>query len=132
MDDIGLKRPQLSKDLQEVYDTLMNFQKRDSVDDSLMTIPRPVNNPKVEEDHSDRLSDILAAYGADQGSNPPYSELKATKNEYFIPVDYETYQKWLHQNDVKQPDEIVKAQCKIFPNFPSISIFEKNRKKVKF
>ena len=93
-DDIGLRRPQLSKELQEVYDTLMNFQKRDSTEESIVAIPQ-LAKPKEEEeiDNSDRLSDILAAYGSGRKS-----EEKPSK-EYFIPVDYHTYQKWLHQKD---------------------------------
>ena len=107
-DDIGLRRPQLSKELQEVYDTLMNFQKRDSAEESFVAVKPQVAQPRDEEDESDRLSDILAAYGGGkrqeiQESYHQHVHLATDlpkaerKNEYFIPVDYDTYQAWLHQ-----------------------------------
>ena len=101
--------------MQEVYDTLMNFQKRDSTEESIVALPqlaKPKENQE-EDDISDRLSDILAAYGGRKSEEEiqesyhphqqPLVEMpKASKKpskEYFIPVDYHTYQKWLHQHD---------------------------------
>ena len=115
-DDIGLRRPQLSKELQEVYDTLMNFQKRDSEHDESLVDTRyprtsiPLNhvNNSNEVDNSDRLSDMLAAYGVNQDSYETPQQPKVKQSEYFIPVDYETYQKWLHEKDkVKANDSKV-------------------------
>ena len=64
LDDIIPNRPEMSKDLQEVYETLVNFQKRDS--SALQSFSLPQNNTIKQQDSledSDRLSDILAAYG---------------------------------------------------------------------
>ena len=94
----------------------MNFQKRDSTEESIVALPqlaKPKENQE-EDDISDRLSDILAAYGGRKSEEEiqesyhphqqPLVEMpKASKKpskEYFIPVDYHTYQKWLHQHDI--------------------------------
>ena len=64
LDDIIPNRPEMSKDLQEVYETLVNFQKRDS--SALQSFSLPQNNTTKQQDSledSDRLSDVLAAYG---------------------------------------------------------------------
>ena len=65
LDDIGLKRPEMSKDIQEIYESLVNFQKRDSSMMQSFSMP-PQKKPLQQQDSledSDRLSDILAAYG---------------------------------------------------------------------
>ena len=55
----------MSKDIQEVYESLMNFQKRDS--SMMQSFSMPPQKKTLEQqdsvEDSDRLSDILAAYG---------------------------------------------------------------------
>ena len=107
LDDIGFNRPQLSKDLQDVYDTLMNFQKRDSQSFSLET---PVKNVKKNEsfddsDQDDRLSQILAAYGVKPNKSESV-QVEPKKSEYFIPVDYETYSKWVQEKKISQIEKM--------------------------
>ncbi len=67
LDDIVPNRPEMSKDLQEVYETLVNFQKRDSSTElQSFSLPQFQNKTIKQQDsleESDRLSDILAAYG---------------------------------------------------------------------
>ena len=86
----------------------MNFQKRDSTEESFVAVKPQVAQPRDEEDESDRLSDILAAYGGGKRQEiqesyhqhvhlAPDMPKAERKNEYFIPVDYDTYQAWLHQ-----------------------------------
>ena len=121
IDEIGLRRPEMSKDLQEVYDTLMNYQKRDSSTIQSISLAPKKQSYQAEEsfdNNSDRLSDILAAYGVRpdlQGSDSiqkqatklPKNPIGPSSNQngqYFIPVDYETYSKWMAEKE--QPNRI--------------------------
>ncbi len=112
LDDIGLNRPQMSKDLQEVYESLMNFQKRDTSSFSSPVI-KPSKYDKDEAESSplddDKLSDILAAYGVRLETDKPkraVAETKPKKGEYFIPVDYETFCKW--KGEQQKPPSVPK------------------------
>jgi len=119
LDDIVPNRPEMSKDLQEVYETLVNFQKRDSSTAlQSFSLPQFQNKTIKQQDSledSDRLSDILAAYGiktTDDDSikvKKPEEKKIAAKNggEFFIPVDYETYAKWMaERQNQKLPSPI--------------------------
>lgn len=119
LDDIVPNRPEMSKDLQEVYETLVNFQKRDSSTAlQSFSLPQFQNKTIIQQDSledSDRLSDILAAYGikttGDDSNRVKKPEEKkiAAKNggEFFIPVDYETYAKWMaERQNQKLPSPI--------------------------
>merc|ERR1712109_396517 len=69
VDDIGLNRNHLSKDLQDVYDTLMNFQKRDTSTQSYafanLKTSTTTQQSKQQSSYSDneQLSQIMANYG---------------------------------------------------------------------
>ena len=113
--DIGLNRNHLSKDLQDVYDTLMNFQKRDTSTQSYafanLKTSTTTQQSKQQSSYSDneQLSQIMANYGVkfnnDQEEQSPALPLKNhppqhDDKEYFIPVDYETYSKWMQQKKI--------------------------------
>ena len=101
-EDIGLNRNHLSKDLQDVYDTLMNFQKRDN--STAQSYAYPVETPRSVRysDDNEQLSEIMAHYGVKMNAETPRDE-----KEYFIPVDYETYNRWLQRG--KEPSSFGKG-----------------------
>ena len=127
VDDIGLNRNHLSKDLQDVYDTLMNFQKRDTSTQSyafanLKTSTTTQQSKPQSSYNSDneQLSQIMANYGVkfnndQEGQQSPVLVVPSKNHpqqhhdddkEYFIPVDYETYSKWMQQKKLicEEPD----------------------------
>ena len=81
LDEIGLNRPEMSKDLQDVYETLMNFQKRDSSTMQSFSLSQPQKQKSLKqhqdsfEDSDEKLSDILAAYGIKAKNDESVEEL---------------------------------------------------------
>ena len=101
-EEIGLNRNHLSKDLQDVYDNLINFQKRDN--STAQSYAYPVETPRSVRysDDNEQLSEIMAHYGVKMNEETPRDE-----KEYFIPVDYETYNRWLQKG--KEPTSFGKV-----------------------
>ena len=106
-EDIGLNRNHLSKDLQDVYDTLMNFQKRDI---STQSYAFPIQNSRsTQNTRSDnvQLSEIMANYGMKLNDENINNTPKKPQKEYFIPVDYETYSKWMQKSQEEEPQPLL-------------------------
>ena len=97
----------------------MNFQKRDTSTQSYafanLKTSTTTQQSKQQSSYSDneQLSQIMANYGVkfnnDQEEQSPALPLKNhppqhDDKEYFIPVDYETYSKWMQQKKIREPD----------------------------
>ena len=93
----------------------MNFQKRDTSTQSYafanLKTSATTQQSKQQSSYSDneQLSQIMANYGVkfnnDQEEQSPALPLKnhppqQDDKEYFIPVDYETYSKWMQQKKI--------------------------------
>merc|ERR1712018_69197 len=97
----------------------MNFQKRDTSTQSyafanLKTSTQQSKQQSASYSDNEQLSQIMANYGVKfnndqhEGQQSPVPSKNHTKHgedkEYFIPVDYETYAKWMQQKKIREPD----------------------------
>ena len=99
----------------------MNFQKRDTSTQSYafanLKTSTTTQQSKQQSSYSDneQLSQIMANYGVKFNNDQQEGQqsLVPSKNhpanhdedkEYFIPVDYETYAKWMQQKKIREPD----------------------------
>merc|ERR1712141_921414 len=81
----------------------MNFQKRDI---STQSYAFPIQNSRsTQNTRSDnvQLSEIMANYGMKLNDENINNTPKKHQKEYFIPVDYETYSKWMQKSQEEEP-----------------------------
>lgn len=125
---LGLNRLHLSKDLQDVYDTLMHFQKKDSSQSYTMPKLELPQTPKSDPgggsyDDRDNLSELMAAYGVLPSSGRSHvvqavvtpqqpAQPQTQGSGYFIPVDFETYSKWMATRNDKMMEQPMQSQQK--------------------